>query len=342
MTSLHRLALDARLDFLSAKEPIHISGRVFDGAPVMLTRLTRDGLVGRGEASGVYYNNDEPQQMLETLEVQRHEIEAGPSRAALRELLPAGGARNALDCALWELEALTVGQPVWRLAGAPQPRPLVTTMTCGAALPEKMASNALAFSSARAIKLKLTGETELDAERVKAVRKARPDVWLGVDANQGFTPKTLEPLLGTLVDCNVQLIEQPFARGKEDEMRAIDFPIPTAADESCLDLMELERVHPLFDVINIKLDKCGGLTEGLMMAQRAKALGKKAMVGCMFGTSLAMAAGFVLGQFCDVVDLDAPVWLVKDTTPSVRYVDGELFSPPEVWGGFASHQTPAA
>ena len=341
MTSPQRLKLDARLDVAVLREPFHISGRVFQDVPVLFANLTEDGLTGRGEASGVYYNHDDPPQMLETLEALRGEIEAGLNRADLRALLPSGGARNAVDAALWELEALRTGRAVWQIAGVPTPRPLVTTMTCGAASPEKMAADARGFATARAIKLKLTGETDLDAERVKAVRKARPDVWIGVDANQGFTPKTLAPLIATLVDCDVRLLEQPFARGAEDQMKAMDFPIPTAADESCLNLDELERVHPLFDVINIKLDKCGGLTEGLMMARRAKALGKKVMVGCMIGSSLATATGFVLGQVCDLVDLDSPISMLNDCQPSVRYENGEVFSPPEVWGGFASASVPA-
>jgi L-alanine-DL-glutamate epimerase-like enolase superfamily enzyme len=336
MTSPQRLKLDARLDVAVLREPFHISGRVFQDVPVLFANLTEGGLTGRGEASGVYYNNDDPPQMLQTLEALRGEIEAGLDRAELRALLPSGGARNALDAALWELEALRAGKAVWQLAGVSKPRPLLTTMTCGAASPEKMAADAVGFSIAKAIKLKLTGETDLDIERVKAVRKARPDVWLGVDANQGFTPKTIAPLFTTLVDCDVRLLEQPFARGAEEQMKAIDFPIPTAADESCLNLAELEQVHPLFDVINIKLDKCGGLTEGLMMARRAKALGKKVMVGCMIGSSLSTAVGFVLGQLCDIVDLDSPISLLNDHQPSVRYDNGEVFSPPEVWGGFAS------
>jgi len=336
MTSPQRLVLDARLDVAVLQEPFHISGHVFQDVPVLFANLTEGGLTGRGEAAGVYYTDDTPPKMLETIEAMRGEIEAGMTRMELRERLASGGARNALDCALWELDALRAGRAVWQLAGVSAPRPLLTTMTCGAASPEKMAADAVGFAIARAIKLKLTGETELDIERVKAVRKARPDVWLGVDANQGFTPRTIEPLFAILVDCDVRLLEQPFARGAEEQMKAMDFPIPTAADESCLDLAELEQVHSLFDVINIKLDKCGGLTEGLMMARRAKALGKKVMVGCMIGSSLATAAGFVLGQFCDVVDLDSPISILNDHKPSVRYDNGEVFAPPEVWGGFAS------
>ena len=330
------LQLDARLDMVVLRKPFHISGHVFRDAPVLSITLTGGGSTGRGEAGGVYYREDTPERMLATLEGVRAEIEAGITRDALRQLLPAGGARNALDCALWELEANASGKAVWRLAGLPSPRPLLTTMTVGADTPDKMADGARGFAIAKAIKLKLTGETDLDRERVMAVRQARPDVWLGVDANQGFTPATIAPLLPALVDCRVALLEQPFARGREQDMDTIDFPMPTAADESCLDLAELERVHSHFDVINIKLDKCGGLTEGLLMAGRARELGVKVMVGCMVGTSLAMAPGFVLGQLCDIVDLDAPLAIVNDVDPAVDYADGMITSAADVWGGGVS------
>ena len=340
MTRQPEATLEARLVTLSLVEPFHISGHVFQDTPVLQVRLTQDGLTGRGEAAGVYYTGDTPQRMLQTLESVRPKIEAGLSRQALRALLPPGGTRNALDCALWELEALRAGCAVWQLAGLAPPQPRLTTMTVGAGSPETMAQDARAFASAKAIKLKLTGDTDLDIQRVETVRRARPEVWLSVDANQGFTPKTIGRLIPVLVDTGVQLLEQPFARGREQDMAGMDFPLPTAADESCLDLAELEKVHGLFDVINIKLDKCGGLTEGLMMAERARELGVKVMVGCMIGTSLSVAPGFVLGQLCDVVDLDAPISLVEDCEPAVIYAAGKLYSPPEVWGGDPASPAP--
>jgi len=341
MTGQTRLTLDARIETLVLKKPFHISGHVFRDTPVLTVALSGQGHIGRGEAAGVYYTGDEPAQMLETLEGLRGDIEAGLSREDLRRLLPAGGARNALDCALWDLEAKIAGRAVWQLAGLEPPRPLLTTMTVGADTPDAMADGARGFADTKAIKLKLTGDAALDAERVRAVRKARPDVWLGVDANQGFTRDTIAPLFAALVDCRVQLLEQPFRRGREQDMAGITFPMPTAADESCLNLAELEQVHQYFDVINIKLDKCGGLTEGLLMAQRARELGVKIMVGCMVGTSRAMAPGFVLGQLCDVVDLDAPAAIVNDRERTVTYAAGEIFSSADVWGGTAAADAPA-
>ena len=312
--------------------PFRIAGHVFEAMPATVVTL-RDGRhVGRGEAAGVYYNDDRPETMLATLEALRPRIEAGIDRDALRTLLPAGGARNALDCALWELESQRSGLPAWKLAGLQGVRPLLTTFTVGADDPGTMADRAAAYTQARALKLKLTGEPDLDAARVRAVRARCPETWIGVDANQGYTADTLPRLLPVLVEAGVSLLEQPCARGREDELDGIDRVLPIAADESILDLAELEARHRRFDVINIKLDKCGGLTEGLLMARRARALGKRVMVGNMAGSSLAAAPAFVLGQCCDVVDLDGPVFLAQDRRPSVRYEDGHILCGDEVWG----------
>jgi L-alanine-DL-glutamate epimerase-like enolase superfamily enzyme len=195
-----------------------------------------------------------------------------------------------------------------------------------------MAEGAKNFAQARAIKLKLTGEVDLDIERVRAVRVARPDVWLGVDANQGYSRATLEKLLPVLHQARVSLLEQPCARGHESELDGIDHSIPIAADESVLGLDEVDALPGRFDVVNIKLDKCGGLTEGLLISQAARSLGMKVMVGNMIGTSLAMAPAFILGQHCDVVDLDGPIFLQRDCKPGVRYEDGYVSCDDEVWG----------
>jgi len=324
--------LELRNEPLRLSAPFRISGYVFEAMPATVVTL-RDGVhVGRGEAAGVYYTGDHPDAMLATLESMRARIEAGIDREELRSLLPAGGARNALDCALWELESQREGVPVWQLAGLESVRPLLTTFTVGADDPEVMAGRAAAYAGARALKLKLTGNPALDSARVRAVRARCPDPWIGVDANQGYTASTLPDLLPALVESRVSLLEQPCARGSEGELDGIDRVLPFAADESILDLAELEARHHHFDVINIKLDKCGGLTEGLAMARRARELGKRVMVGNMCGTSLAAAPAFVLGQLCDVVDLDGPVFLVADRTPSVKYEDGYITCGDEVWG----------
>ncbi|MEO6929802.1 MAG: enolase C-terminal domain-like protein, partial [Casimicrobiaceae bacterium] len=301
--------------------------------PATVVTLSDGTHEGRGEAAGVYYLDDTTDKMLATLEALRDTIEAGLTREDLRELLPPGGARNALDCALWELQARRAGVPVWKLAGLEAVRPLLTTFTIGADDPAAMAAGAIAYAQARAIKMKLTGDAELDGARVRAVRAARPDVWLGVDANQGYMPDTLPRLLPALVEARVELLEQPCRRGHESELDGIKCPIALAADESVLSLSEMDRLPGRFDVVNIKLDKCGGLTEGLLMAEKAHKMGLRVMVGNMAGSSWAAAAGFVLGQHCDVVDLDGPTFLKQDRTPAVRYEDGMIMSDDAVWGG---------
>jgi len=330
------VTLELHNEPLPLAAPFRIAGHVFEAMPATVVTL-HDGVhAGRGEAAGVYYNDDRPERMLATLEALRPRIEAGIDRDTLRGLLPAGGARNALDCALWELESRRAGIPVWKLAGLETVRPLLTTFTVGADTPEVMAEHAAGYRGARALKLKLTGEAKLDIARVHAVRARCPAPWIGVDANQGYTAETLPQLLPALVEAGVSLLEQPCARGSEAALAGIDRVLPFAADESILDLAELEARHHHFDVINIKLDKCGGLTEGLLMARRARELGRQVMVGNMAGTSLAMAPAFVLGQLCDVVDLDGPVFLARDRTPSVRYADGHIICGEDVWGPAAA------
>lgn len=326
------LELELHNEPLPLAAPFRIAGHVFEAMPATVVTLRDGPHRGRGEAAGVYYTDDRPDTMLTTLEALRPRIEAGIDRDALRALLPAGGARNALDCALWELESQRSGRPVWALAGLDGVRPLLTTFTVGADTPEAMAEGAAAYTQARALKLKLTGDADLDAARVRAVRARCPAAWIGVDANQGYTARTLPHLLPALVAAGVSLLEQPCARGDEAALDGIERPLPIAADESILDLAELEARHHRFDVVNIKLDKCGGLTEGLLMAARARALGKRVMVGNMAGTSLAAAPAFVLGQYCDVVDLDGPIFLAQDRSPSVRYEDGHIVCGDEVWG----------
>lgn len=343
-----RVSLALHNEPLAFKTPFRISGYVFEAMPATVVTLTDGALVGRGEAAGVYYLDDTPETMLHTLEGLRGRIEDGLTRDALADLLPPGGARNALDCALWELDARRAGVPVWKLAGLPEMRPLLTTFTLGAETPEATAEGAIGYRDARAIKLKLTGELDLDCARVRAVRAARPDVWLAVDANQGYVPETLARLIPALADAGVSLLEQPCRRGHESELDGVDRTLPIAADESVLCLAEMDRLVGRFDVVNIKLDKCGGLSEGLRMVERARELGMRVMVGNMAGSSWAAAPAFVLGQFCDIVDLDGPTFLREDRTPGVVYSDGYITCPDAVWGapstrsGTADLQHPAS
>jgi L-alanine-DL-glutamate epimerase-like enolase superfamily enzyme len=326
------LKLRIKLEQWPLKNPFRITGHTWVHLDVLLLELeSRDGL-GRGEAAGVYYKHDTPARMLRQLEDARRKIETGITREEIQQLLPPGGARNAIDCAMWDLEASASGTPVWEAAHLSEPRPLVTTLTCGADDPQKMAANALAYKGARAIKMKLTGEPA-DADRVRAIREARPDVWLGVDGNQGFTRRSLEALIPVLLDARISLIEQPFPAGEENWLDGLGCPVPIAADESVQSLADIAPVAHRVNVVNIKLDKCGGLTEGLAMARMARDLGLDCMVGNMLGTSLAMAPAFVLGQLCKIVDLDGPVFLKTDRETPVRYSDGFINCPSELWGG---------
>lgn len=331
-----RLKLQASLKSWPITAPFHITGYTFTAFDALIVELTDEhGHVGCGEAQGVYYHNDTPVTMLAQLELLRARIEVGLTRKELQLLLPAGGARNVLDCALWDLEAKHTGKTVWQLAGLNAPKPLLTTYTVGADSPDVMAARASSYVTARAIKLKLTDD-DLNAERVLAVRRARPDVWLMVDANQGFTRESFALLLPTLVEARVDVVEQPFPVGNEAWLDGLERPIRLAADESVQDRSDLAKMVGRVDVINIKLDKCGGLTEALAIADEARQLGFKLMVGNMGGSSLAMAPSFVVGQLCDVVDLDGPISLLEDYSPSVVYEDGKIWCPENLWGSPSS------
>jgi len=327
-----KLKLDVTLESWQMTAPLRISGYIMQDIPVLVVGLSDGTFRGRGEAAGVFYLSDWPTDMMIQVEAVRRSIEAGISRAALRELLPAGGARNAVDCALWELESMQAGMSVERLAGVEEARPLLTTCTIGGDAPLAMAQVAVEkYRNAKALKLKLLGD-ELDALRVRAVRQARPDVWLGVDGNQGFSVEHLGAMLPVLIDARVSLIEQPFKVGQEALLEGLDRPIPIAADESVQSLPDMATLAGRFDAVNIKLDKCGGLTEALLMMAEARRLGLKAMVGNMGGTSLAMAPAMVVGGGCDIVDLDGPLFLTADRMPGVVYRHGMVSVEPGTWG----------
>jgi len=313
-------------------EPFRITGYVFEAMPSIIAQIVEGESLGRGEAAGVYYLGDGQDQMIEMIETVRGAVEAGLTRDDLQEALPPCGARNALDCALWELDSRAQQIAVWKLAGVPRPRPLITTFTLPADDPSVLALKVGRLSFAKAIKLKLDGDVETDRERMKVVRNARPDAWLAVDANQGFAVADLDALGAAARDHSVSLIEQPLKRGEEELLEGWRPGIPIAADESILDLSELQDKARHFDVINIKLDKCGGLTEALKMARAARLFGKRVMVGNMGGSTLAMAPGFVLGQACDIVDLDGPYGLAEDPLAEHIYRDGAIFVPEGLWG----------
>ena len=326
------LTLDLRVERFAYHQPFRISGHVFTETALLVATLSDGQHVGRGEGAGVYYLGDDIDNMLAQATSVREAIERGASRQDLQEMLPPGGARNALDCAYWDLEAKLAGRPVRELAGLESPRPLLSTLTLGADTPAAMAAAAQALDPLAPVKVKLTGDLDNDIARLEAIRAARPEAWLGVDANQGYDIGTLASLMPVLIGLRIAQLEQPLKRGRESDLDGFKRSIPFVADESAVTLADTASLVGRFDMVNIKLDKCGGLTEGLAIAREARLLGLGVMVGNMMGSSLSMAPSFLLGQLCDIVDLDGPTFLARDRVPGVSYRDGRVHCPSEIWG----------
>jgi len=309
--------------------PFTITNHTFTGADVLFVQLTQDGATGRGEGAGIYYFGETGESMLAQAEQLRGALERGADRQELRRLLPAGGARNAIDCALWDLEAKLSGKSIWELTGI-APTKVVTFETVGIGPPEGMAAKALELDSRR-IKVKLSGELPL--ERIAAVRSARPDAEIIVDVNQGWSMEQLRELAPRFRELGIAMIEQPLPRGGDEALEDYDSPVPLCADESCIDSSEFEQAARRYDMINIKLDKTGGLTEALDLAELAQERGIGLMVGNMMGTSLAMAPGYVVAQLCLYADLDGALFFDKDRDHAMRYDHGLLSAPTrELWG----------
>lgn len=296
---------------------------------IVYVEIHEEGATGRGEAAGIYYLDETGDSMRAQILSVLPAIEGGASREDLLRLLPAGGARNALDCALWDLEAKRAGKTIWELTGI-DPGSTQTVLTVGLDTPEVMAASAAGIASSR-IKVKLSGDDPL--ERILAVRKARPDADIIVDANQGWSFAQLVELAPKFRELRIAMIEQPLPRGADAELEDFGSPVPLCADESCLDTSEFEQAARRYQVINIKLDKTGGLTEALALANLARERGLDVMVGNMVGTSLAMAPGCVVAQLCRFVDLDGPCFLVRDRAHAIHYDDGAMSLPTAaLWG----------
>lgn len=311
--------------------PFRITGHVFTALDCVIVEIGEGGHIGRGEAAGVYYLADTAQDAFDQIYAVQSELQAGLDRHALQKLLPPGGARNAIDCALWDLECKLTGQSIWSKAGVSS-RTLTTCQTIGVLdSPEDTGKAALALARYKLLKLKLTGDRPI--ERVRAVRAARPDVRLVVDANQGLTPSLLQECLPEFAKCEVELVEQPLPRGEDAALEGMPREVPLCADESCLHRGELEQAARRYDVVNIKLDKTGGLTEALLLADAVLERGLDVMVGNMLGTSLAMAPAFVVSQKARIADLDGPVALKTDRVGAMAYDHGvvEPFTT-ELWG----------
>lgn len=298
---------------------------------VVLVELLRDGVRGRGECVPYGRYGESIDGVIDAIESVRPAIESGVGRAQLQPLLPAGAARNALDCALWDLDAKHAGVRAWTLAGLAQPSAEVTAYTLSLDAPAAMRSAAAQHAQRPLLKLKLAGDGDID--RVAAVVQGAPDATIIVDANEGWTIQQYQKMVPQLVELGVAMIEQPLPADQDAPLADVDRPIPICADESCHDCGTLDQLAGRYDMVNIKLDKTGGLSEALKLREMAMAANFKIMVGCMVATSLAMAPATVVASGVQVVDLDGPLLLAEDRTPALDYRNFRVAPPAsELWG----------
>ena len=311
--------------------PFAISGHVFDVANTVRVSLSQAGSSGQGEGLGVFYLGDDTPSIVRQLQDVRSDIRHIKSVEEIQELLPPGGARNAVDCAFWDLRAKRECVGIWSLLDIPR-QPLTTVFSLGIDEPERMARRAIDAKDYPFLKLKL--DADHPVERVEAVRKARPDAMIITDVNQGWQLDELKEYAPKLQSLGVEMIEQPLRRGDDEGLADYQSPVPLGADESCLHTGEFEAAASRYDVINIKLDKTGGLTEALKLVGLARKNEKRLMVGNMLGTSLSMAPATVVGQLSDYVDIDGPLVLQQDIENGLQYTKGGCVSPPSplLWG----------
>ncbi|WP_168076057.1 dipeptide epimerase [Caulobacter sp. SSI4214] len=328
------MRLTARRRVHDLIEPFVIARKAYTEAVVVEVEIEADGAIGRGEAAGVDYRGDTPDRMLEQLGDLSERLERGGrlDREALAALLPPGGARNAVDCALWDLEAKRSGVSAAVRADLAPLRTLETFVTLGMDTPQAMGAKARRWTARyAALKVKL-GDAD-DMARLEAIRAAAPRARLIADANQGWTLAQLNDRAPRMAALGVELLEQPLPVGRDDELFDYRGAVPLCADESLDDRADLDRVVGRYAFGNIKLDKAGGLTEALALADAARARGLRLMVGCMEGTSLGIAPALLLAQTCEIVDLDCPMQLVRDVDGGFGYLDGWLRpNGPDLWG----------
>jgi L-Ala-D/L-Glu epimerase / N-acetyl-D-glutamate racemase len=329
MTKSPRLA--ARIERWPIAGHFTISRGAKTEAVTVVAEISQGGHVGRGECVPYPRYGETPEATLEAVLAAQEAVARGLDRSALQTLMRPCAARNALDCALIDLEAKTAGRRAWDLLGRPAPRACITAYTISLGSPEAMAAAATKVAHRPLLKIKLGGEG--DMARISAVREAAPRSQLIVDANEGWTAANLEQNLAACAVAGVTLVEQPLPAGQDEALSRIERPLSVCADESVHDRASLEGLRGRYDAVNIKLDKTGGLTEALAMADAAQAQGFEIMIGCMVATSLAMAPAMLLVQDARFVDLDGPLLLARDREDGLRY-DGSLISPPDaaLWG----------
>lgn len=325
------LNLAARIERWPIAGGFTISRGAKTEAVVIVAGVSSQGITGRGECVPYARYRETPDGTLAAILGLEDALRDGMDRQALQTRVPSGAARNALDCALWDLEAKVANKRIWDLLGQPAPRPLTTAYTISLGTPDSMADATAKAAHRPLLKIKLGGDG--DEARIAAVRKAAPGAELIVDANEAWTDGNLERHLAACAEAGVTMIEQPLPAGQDQALARIKRPVAVCADESVHDRASLEGLRERYDAINIKLDKTGGLTEALAMAEAARALGFDIMVGCMVATSLAMAPAMMIAQGARVVDLDGPLLLAKDRDDGLRY-DGSTVYPPDasLWG----------
>jgi L-alanine-DL-glutamate epimerase-like enolase superfamily enzyme len=321
------ITLSAAVETWPLADPFVISRGAKGEATVVVATVSDGRCVGRGECVPYARYRQTPEGAVQAI----RRAAGCLDRARLQREMPASAARNAIDCALWDLEAKQMGKTAAELAGAVPLSPLLTCFTLSLASPDTMAAKAAAVPQHPLLKLKLGAPG--DEERMRAVRKCRPDARLVADANEGWSPDRLGPLLSVAAECGVELVEQPLPEHGDAVLATVPHPVPVCADESAHTSQGIGALRGRYDAVNIKLDKTGGLTEALAMAREACRLGLKIMVGSMVATSLSMAPAFIVAQEADWVDLDGPLLLARDRVPGLEVVDGWLQPPPaSLWG----------
>ena len=323
------LLIEACEEIWPLKKVFRISRGSRSEAQVVVVTVGNDGHIGRGEGVPIKRYGQSAESVL--AQIESIKAEKNLDRQRLQQLLPAGAARNALDCALWDLEAKTSGKRVWELANVPIVPEVETSFTISLDTPEKMAA-AAAVAELPILKLKLQGD-DLDLARVKGVRESAPAARLLLDANESWSPEHYRKIVPALHELGVELIEQPFPANADEVLENLDHPIPVCADESCHTTADLRRLTNRYDMINVKLDKTGGLTEALRLCDRARDSGFKLLIGCMVCTSLGIAPARLLASNADLVDLDGPLLLGRDREHGLAYTNGRLALPSaQLWG----------
>jgi L-alanine-DL-glutamate epimerase-like enolase superfamily enzyme len=326
--------LSARVERFPVRGSFIIARGAKTHVDVAVAEIADAGTRGRGEATAIYYRGETAESVAAAIMDQADAIAAGVSRADLLTLMPAGAARNAVDAALWDLEAKATGQRVWQLLGLPVPRPLLTAFTISLGEPAAMAAAAGAARGRELLKLKLGGEGggQADVERVAAVRRAAPDARLTVDANEAWASDDIERIAAQLAAYNVELIEQPVPAGQDALLDGVRSAVALAADESCHDRATLDSIIGRYSHINIKLDKAGGLTEAHALVHAARARGLGVMTGCMLSTSLGIAPAFYIAMQGEYADLDGPL-LIEDRPGGLKFAHSDVWPPDaDLWG----------